>query len=160
MASKRSQNSAPSEYTTARIGLMQVVPANSTAVSHGGGRSSGGNRGSYENKSQVSYYDKQSGSYARETATEKSTAGDFHWKNGTSGNRSEYKQTETLRFGNKGGYTEVYNEQRIRDVTYDNYGDKRVANYGGGAYGGSGSGSYGGGGGSYGGYDYDSDSDY
>ncbi|XP_071699887.1 uncharacterized protein [Rutidosis leptorrhynchoides] len=88
---------------------------------------SGGSRGNYENKSQTSYSDKQSGSYARATATEKATSGDFHWKNGTSGTRSEYKQTETVRVGDKSGYTEIRNEQTVRDVTYsNNYSGKNI----------------------------------
>ncbi|GKE07384.1 hypothetical protein Tco_1399402, partial [Tanacetum coccineum] len=60
----------------------------------------------------------------------KASSGDFHWKNGTSGTRNEYKRTETVRYGDKSGCTEVYNERRVRDVSYENnYGGKNVVSY-------------------------------
>ncbi|GJW98667.1 hypothetical protein Tco_0180475 [Tanacetum coccineum] len=158
--SKSSGSSEPKHYAT--CGIAIVEPKNTT-VSYGG---SGAEKGTYETKSYASFNDKQTGSYGRATVTEKASSGDFHWKNGTSGTRNEYKQTETVRYGDKSGYTEVYNEQRIRDVSYENnYGGKNVVSYDSGnsgamsGYGGGSGGGYGGSyGGGYGGYDsYDDD---
>ncbi|PWA93868.1 hypothetical protein CTI12_AA066170 [Artemisia annua] len=168
MSYKGSKSSASTE--PAYVGYAEVVscePVNNT-VSY---RGSGAQKGTYETKSYQSYNDKQTGSYGRVTATEKASSGDFHWKNGTSGTRSEYKQTETVRYGDKSGYTEVYNEQRVRDVRYENnYGGKNVVSYGsgnsgaksgyGGGYGSGSGASYGGGYGGYDQYDDEYDSDY
>ncbi|KAL7586104.1 hypothetical protein Lser_V15G38107 [Lactuca serriola] len=77
-------------------------------------------QGSYENKSQVSYRDKHTGFYGRATATQKVSAGNFQWQNGKSGTMSEYKETSTVRIGDRSGYTEVYNEQRVRNVSFNN----------------------------------------
>ena len=85
--------------------------------------------GSFENKTRVTFGDKQ-GSYGRATATEKASAGEFQWKNGKSGTRSEYKESATVRIGDKSGYTEVYNEQRVRNVNFNNNGSKNVIAYG------------------------------
>ncbi|KAM0026135.1 hypothetical protein Hdeb2414_s0020g00554631 [Helianthus debilis subsp. tardiflorus] len=101
--------------TVATTGYASSVPVKTTVSFKG----SGGEKGSYQNKSQYSYGDKQTGSYGRGTTTEKASVGDFHWKNGTTGTRSEYTQSSTFRFGDKRGYTEVRNEQSFRDVTYN-----------------------------------------
>ncbi|CAI9298171.1 unnamed protein product [Lactuca saligna] len=89
---------------------------------------------SFENKTRVSFSDKQTGSYGRATATEKASTGDFQWQNGKSGTRSEYKESSTVRVGDKSGYTEVYNEQRVRNVrvrnvSFNNNGSKSVITY-------------------------------
>ncbi|KAJ9548461.1 hypothetical protein OSB04_021004 [Centaurea solstitialis] len=125
--SKGSKNSGNS--TTERIMSLShfayVSPAPvKTVTVKGGGRG----EGSYETetKSQVSYGDKRSGSYGRATTNEKASAGEFQWKNGTSGTKIEYKKSSTVRVGNKSGYTEVYNEQRIRNVSYNNSSSKLV----------------------------------
>nr|GEW66008.1 keratin, type I cytoskeletal 9-like [Tanacetum cinerariifolium] len=149
--SKSSGSSEPKHYAT--CGIAIVEPKNNT-VSY---RGSGAEKGTYETKSYARFNDKQTGSYGRATVTEKASSGDFHWKNGTSGTRNEYKQTETVRYGDKSGYTEVYNERRVRDVSYENnYGGKNVVSYdsgNSGAKNGYGGGSGGGYGGSYhGGY--------
>ncbi|KAK1434780.1 hypothetical protein QVD17_00532 [Tagetes erecta] len=158
-----------SSKSPAFIGYNAYVPVKTT-VSF---KPSGGGEGSYQNTSRFSYGDKHSGCYGRVTNKEKASAGEFEWKNGTTGTRSEYKQSSTERYGDKNGYTEVYNEQRFRNVTYDrsNCSNKSYITYNndncGGPYGGyghgsNGGGSYGGygngGGGSYGG-GYGSDSD-
>ncbi|CAH1432638.1 unnamed protein product [Lactuca virosa] len=106
-------------------------------------------QGSYENKSQVSFSDKQTGSYGRATATEKASTGNFQWQNGKSGTRSEYKESSTVRIGDRSGYTEVYSEQRVRNVNFNNNnGSKNVISYDNGD------------GGNYGGYGYGHDYDY
>ncbi|CAH1439122.1 unnamed protein product [Lactuca virosa] len=85
-------------------------------------------KGSFENKTRVAFSDKQTGSYGRATATEKV-------------------------IGDKSGYTEVYNEQRVRNVSFNNNNDnknndnKNVIAYDHGY------------GDEHGGYGYDSDSD-
>ncbi|KAL4571287.1 hypothetical protein LXL04_018045 [Taraxacum kok-saghyz] len=85
--------------------------------------------GSFENKTRVTFGDKQ-GCYGRATATEKASAGEFQWKNGKSGTRSEYKESSTVRIGDKSGYTEVYNEKRFRNVVFNNSsGSKNVIDY-------------------------------
>ena len=127
--SKNSGNSTPKEAAT--IGYMSVVPSVTMVKTVKG-------EGSYETKSRVSYGNKQSGSYGRETTKEKASAGAFQWKNGTSGTKCEYQKSSTLRVGDKSGYTEVYNEQRVRKVRYNNSsasgGNKLVTyNYGGNA---------------------------
>jgi len=40
--------------------------------------------------------------------------GESHWKNGTSGTKSEYKKN--LKDGNSNHYTKVYNEKKICNV--------------------------------------------
>ncbi|GJX34709.1 hypothetical protein Tco_0246266 [Tanacetum coccineum] len=82
-------SSEPKHYAT--CGIAIVEPKNTT-VSY---RGSGAEKGTYETKSYASFNDKQTGSYGRATVTEKASSGDFHWKNGTSGTRNEYKRTET-----------------------------------------------------------------
>ncbi|GJV04012.1 hypothetical protein Tco_1337581 [Tanacetum coccineum] len=149
-------SSEPKHYAT--CGIAIVEPKNTT-VSY---RGSGAEKGTYETKSYASFNDKQIGSYGRATVTEKASSGNFHWKNGTSGTKNEYKQTETVRYGDKSGCTEVYNERRVRDVSYENnYGGKNVVSYdsgNSGAKSGYGGGSGGGYGGGYDGYDsYDDD---
>ncbi|MFS7944481.1 hypothetical protein Hanom_Chr06g00512651 [Helianthus anomalus] len=104
--------------TVATIGYISSVPVKTT-VSFKGSKGSGGGEGSYQTKSRVSYGDKQSGCYGRATTKEKASAGEFQWKNGTTGTKSEYKQSSTVRVGDKTGYTEVYSEQRVRNVSYD-----------------------------------------
>ncbi|KAL8208665.1 hypothetical protein R6Q57_008077 [Mikania cordata] len=133
--SKASGQSA--SVSVAMAGYAVVVPSTTTVVS-------GGGKGGYETKTTVSYGDKQSGSYGRATATEKASTGNFHWKNGTSGTRSEYKESSTVRVGDKSGYTEVHSEQRVRNVTYEKSGSsssKTYYNEAGGSYGGYGYGS-------------------
>ncbi|KAI3782187.1 hypothetical protein L2E82_12222 [Cichorium intybus] len=132
--SENSGSSAPRAMANfAYVGPISTVQAKTTV---GGG--------SYENKSRVSFGDKQTGSYGRATATEKASAGEFEWKNGKSGTRNEYKETATLRIGDKSGYTEVYNEQRIRNVSFNNTsGSKNIITYNNGN------------GGQYGGYGYE-----
>lgn len=126
-----------------------VATSGYIGVLYNGGNASGGGEDSYQTKSRASYSDKQSGSYGRATTTEKASAGDFQWKNGTSGTRNEYKQTSTVRVGDKSGYTEVYNEQRVRNVSYNkSSGSNNLITY---DNGGSGYNGYG-----YG-YGYDSD---
>ncbi|KAK9059521.1 hypothetical protein SSX86_020225 [Deinandra increscens subsp. villosa] len=127
--------------TVATIGYISCVPVKTT-VSFKGAKG----EGSYQTKSRISYGDKQSGSYGRATATEKASAGKFQWKNGTSGTKSEYKQSSTIRVGDKSGYTEVYSEQRVRNVSYNkSNSSKNYITYNNED------------GGSYGGYGYDSD---
>ncbi|GJV63431.1 hypothetical protein Tco_1474259 [Tanacetum coccineum] len=151
-ANNRRKNQSSSKST---CGITIVEPKNTT-VSY---RGSGAEKGTYETKSYASFNDKQTGSYGRATVTEKASSGDFHGKNGTNGTRNEYKRTETVRYGDKSGCTEVYNERRVRDVSYkNNYGGKNVVSYDSGTkscYGGGSGGGYGGG---YDGYDsYDDD---
>ncbi|KAK9059520.1 hypothetical protein SSX86_020224 [Deinandra increscens subsp. villosa] len=163
--------------TVATTGYASSVPVKSTVSFKG----SGAEEGSYQNTYRFSYGDKQTGSYGRATATEKASAGEFQWKNGTTGTKSEYTHSSTVRFGDKSGYTEVHNEQRVRNVVYDKSGcsSKSYVTYekdDGGAYGGGGygnqdsddddGGAYGGSGfnneddGSYGGSDYGYNDDY
>lgn len=104
-----SKNSSPSSSRPGVEYMLSLFPIKS-----------GTEEGSYQTKSQISYHDKQSGSYGRATNMEKKSSGEFQWKNGTSGTKSECKRSQTLRFGNKNGYTEVYNEQRVRHVKYHN----------------------------------------
>ncbi|KAD5317662.1 hypothetical protein E3N88_17608 [Mikania micrantha] len=107
MMTKRSYGSDQSASKThAMTGDASSVPVNTT-VSSKGTNGSGGAEGSYQNTTRISYGDKQSGCYERETTKEKASVGDFHWKNGTTGTRSEYTQSSTVRFGDKRGYTEV-----------------------------------------------------
>ncbi|KAI3772035.1 hypothetical protein L6452_03209 [Arctium lappa] len=128
--SKNSGNSTPK--AVASIGYISAAPVKTTVTIKGG---SGGELGSYETKSRVSYGDKQSGSYGRETTKEKASAVEFQWKNGTSGTRSEYQKSSTVRVGDKSGYTEVYNEQRVRNVSYNNNsGSKNLVTYNNGDY--------------------------
>ncbi|XP_042753382.1 uncharacterized protein LOC111894815 [Lactuca sativa] len=109
--SKGSANSG-SSAPQAMAGFAYVGPISTMKTTVG--------EGSYENKARVSFSDKQTGSYVRATATEKASAGDFQWQNGKSGTRSEYKESSTVRVGDKSGYTEVYNEQRVRNVSFNN----------------------------------------
>ncbi|GJW28661.1 hypothetical protein Tco_0045536 [Tanacetum coccineum] len=156
---KESKTSASSEPEhVERIGLIQVVSPRkvSDTVSYKG---SGGKKDTDETKSYTSYNDKQTGSYGRAMTTKMASSGEFQWKNGTRGTRNEYKQTETVRYGDKSGYTEVYNEQRFRNVSYNNnHRSKNVVTYDYGdsdddiEYGGGYCGGYG--------YDDDDDSDY
>ncbi|KAI3772033.1 hypothetical protein L6452_03207 [Arctium lappa] len=125
--SKNSGNSASKAVAT--IGYISAVPVKTT-VTFKGGKGGGGGVGSYETKSRVSYGDKQSGCYGRTTTKEKASAGEFQWKNGTSGTKSEYQKCSTVRVGDKSGYTEVYNEQRVRNVSYNNSsGSKNLITY-------------------------------
>ncbi|KAK1434781.1 hypothetical protein QVD17_00533 [Tagetes erecta] len=128
------------------------------------GKTSVSGEGSYQSTSRFSYVDKQSGCYSNVTNKEKASAGDFQWKNGTTGTRNEYKESSTFRFGDKNGYTEVYNEQKVRNVTYDksNCTSNNYIAYDNehGPYDGYGNGNDGGEfdeGGSYGGYGYHED---
>ncbi|KAL8254781.1 hypothetical protein R6Q59_033002 [Mikania micrantha] len=114
--SKASGKSASKAVAT--IGYISCVPAKTTVTFKG----SGGGEGSYQTKSRISYGDKRSGCYGKATTKEKASAGKFHWKNGTTGTKSEYKQSSTVRVGDKSGYTEVYSEQTVRNVTYDKSG--------------------------------------
>ncbi|XP_024967862.1 uncharacterized protein LOC112507484 [Cynara cardunculus var. scolymus] len=100
--------------TVGTIGIISADPVETTVTFNGGK-----GVGSFETKSRVSYGDKQSGCYGRKTTKEKASAGEFQWKNGTSGTKSEYKKSSTVRVGNKSGYTEIYSEQRVRDVSYN-----------------------------------------
>ncbi|KAJ0780507.1 hypothetical protein HanPI659440_Chr06g0238571 [Helianthus annuus] len=122
--SKGSGNYASKAVAT--TGYASSVPVKTTVSFKG----SGGEKGSYQNKSQYSYGDKQTGSYGRATTTEKASAGDFHWKNGTTGTRSEYTQSSTFRFGDKRGYTEVRNEQSFRNVSYNKSNSGSYITYG------------------------------
>lgn len=134
---KSGSSESKSMENVAYLGTFLTLPMETT-VGEGG----------FENKTRVAFSDKQTGSYGRATATEKVSAGDFQWKNGKSGTRNEYKETSTVRIGDKSGYTEVYNEQRVRNVSFNNNNDsKNVIAYDHGY------------GGNYGGYGYDSDSD-
>ncbi|KAL7586098.1 hypothetical protein Lser_V15G38108 [Lactuca serriola] len=112
---KTSGYSAPKQIAT--VGYISTVPVKTTVTFKGG---KGGGEGSYVNKSRVSFADKQTGCYGRATTKEKASAGEFQWKNGTSGTKNEYKKSSTVRIGDKSGYTEVYNEQRVRNVSYNN----------------------------------------
>ncbi|KAM0026133.1 hypothetical protein Hdeb2414_s0020g00554611 [Helianthus debilis subsp. tardiflorus] len=124
--SNGSGNSAPKAVATTGYAVISPVPVTTTTVSSGG-------KGSYQTKSQYSYGDKQTGSYGRATTTEKASAGDFQWKNGTTGTRSEYTQSSTVRVGDKSGYTEVRSEQSVRNVRYNNSSssNKSSGHYGG-----------------------------
>ncbi|PWA93870.1 hypothetical protein CTI12_AA066190 [Artemisia annua] len=155
--SKASASSEPEHVE--RIGFVMEVGSPKQVSHRVSYKGSGGEKDTYETKSYRSYNDKQTGSYGRATKTKTASAGEFQWKNGTSGTRSEYKQTETRRYGDKNGYTEVYNEQRFRNVSYDNnYRSKNVVTY---DYGDSDDDSdYGGGYCDGYGYDDDDDSDY
>ncbi|KAI3786939.1 hypothetical protein L1987_41031 [Smallanthus sonchifolius] len=133
--------------TVATIGYISAVPVKTT-VSFKGAKGGGGGEGSYQTKSRISYGNKRSGLYGRATTKEKASAGEFQWKNGTTGTKSEYKQSSTVRVGDKSGYTEVYREQRVSNVTYDKSTNiSSGKNYL----------TYNDDGGSYGGYGYDSD---
>ncbi|CAH1419508.1 unnamed protein product [Lactuca virosa] len=142
---KTSGYSAPKQI--ACVGYISTAPVKTTVTFKGG---KGGGEGSYVNKSRVSFADKQTGCYGRATTKEKASAGEFQWKNGTSGTKSEYKKSSTVRIGDKSGYTEVYNEQRVRNVSYNNNNNnsKKLITYDNGD------------GGEYGGYGYGYDSDY
>lgn len=117
--SKASSKSASKSVAT--IDYISAVPVKTT-VSFKGAKGGGGGEGSYQTKSQISYGDKKSGCYGRVTNKEKASAGEFQWKNGTTGTKSEYKQSSSVRVGDKNGYTEVYNEQRVRNVSYNKSG--------------------------------------
>ena len=112
--SKSSKSSA--SKTVATVGYISTVPGKTTVTFKGG---KGGGEGSYMNKSRVSFGGKQTGCYGRAITKEKASAGEFQWKNGTSGTKSEYKKSSTLRIGDQSGYTEVYSEQRVRNVSYN-----------------------------------------
>ncbi|KAJ9548463.1 hypothetical protein OSB04_021006 [Centaurea solstitialis] len=99
---------------------LAIVPPVKTSVTVKGGGGHG--EGSYETKSRVSYGDKKSGSYRQSTTMKKKSSGEFQWKDGTSGTKYEYQKSSTVRIGNKSGYTEVYNERRVRKVSYNNDG--------------------------------------
>ncbi|MFS7944479.1 hypothetical protein Hanom_Chr06g00512631 [Helianthus anomalus] len=126
--SNGSGNYAPKAVATTGYAVISPVPVTTTTTV-----SSGGGKESYQTKSHYSYGDKQTGSYGRATTTEKASAGDFHWKNGTTGTRSEYTQSSTVRYGDKSGYTEVRSEQSVRNVRYNN---SSSSNKSGGHYGG------------------------
>ena len=127
---KGSKASASKPEYVARSGLIIAVGSPKQVSDTVSYKRSGGEKDTYETKSYISYNDKQTASYGRATTTKKASTGEFQWKNGTSGTRTEYKQTETRRYGDKNGYTEVYNEQRIRNVSYDNnYRSKNVVTY-------------------------------
>ncbi|GJV11865.1 hypothetical protein Tco_1353406 [Tanacetum coccineum] len=117
--SKASNNTSSKTVPKVGYGYNSSVPVKTT-VTFKGGKGGGGGEGSYQNKSRISYNDKQTGSYARATNKEKASAGEFQYKNGTSGTKCEYKKSSTVRVGDKSGYTEVYNKQRVRNVSYNN----------------------------------------
>lgn len=48
------------------------------------------------------------------------SAREFQCKNGQSGTKREYKKSSTVRVGDKSGYTEIYTEQKVRNVSYNN----------------------------------------
>ncbi|KAI3782183.1 hypothetical protein L2E82_12217 [Cichorium intybus] len=137
---KGSKNSGYSaSKSVAKVGYISSVPVKTTVTFKGG---KGGGEGSYVNKSRITYADKQTGCYGRATMKEKASAGEFHWKNGTSGTKSEYKKSSTVRIGDKSGYMEVYNEQTVRNVSYNKSSDNKnfitYDNGDGGEYGGYG----------------------
>ncbi|CAI9298168.1 unnamed protein product [Lactuca saligna] len=100
MMEKVSEISGSSESKSmenvAYLGTILTLPMETTV-----------DEGSFENKTRVAFSDKQTGSYGRATTTEKVSAGDFQWKNGKSGKRNEYKETSTIRIGDKNGYIEL-----------------------------------------------------
>ncbi|KAJ9548462.1 hypothetical protein OSB04_021005 [Centaurea solstitialis] len=143
---KGSKSSGKAVASVGYVSAVSAVPVKTT-VTFKGGKGGGGGIGSYETKSRVSYGDKQSGCYGRTTTKEKASAGEFQWKNGTSGTKSEYTKSSTVRVGDKSGYTEVYSEQRVRNVSYNkSSGSNNLLTYDNGDYG-------------YGGYGYGYDSD-
>ncbi|KAI3782184.1 hypothetical protein L2E82_12219 [Cichorium intybus] len=114
---KGSKNSGYStSKSVANVGSISSVPVKTTVTIKGG---KGGGEGSYANKSRITYANKQTGCYGRATMKEKASAGEFHSKNGTTGTKREYKKSSTIRIGDKSGYTEVYNEQTVRHVSYN-----------------------------------------
>ncbi|CAI9298170.1 unnamed protein product [Lactuca saligna] len=116
---RRSANSGPSAPTE-MAGFAYPGPISIMKTTVG--------QGSYENKSQVSYRDKHTGSYGRATTIQKVSAGKFQWQNGRSGTMNEYKETSTVRIGDQSGYTEVYNEQRVLNVSFNNNNDIIIKN--------------------------------
>ncbi|PWA62981.1 hypothetical protein CTI12_AA184400 [Artemisia annua] len=100
--SKASNNTSSKTVAKVGYGYNSSVPVKTT-VTFKGGKGGGGGEGSYQNKSRISYNDKQTGSYARSTTKEKASAGEFQYKNGTSGTKSEFKKSSTVRVGDKSG---------------------------------------------------------
>lgn len=107
--------------TVVKIRSVSNVPVKTTVTFKGGKGGGGGKgKGSYQTKSRISYGDKQTGCYGRSKKKEKMSAREFQCKNGQSGTKREYKKSSTVRVGDKSGYTEIYTEQKVRNVSYNN----------------------------------------
>ncbi|KAI3416752.1 uncharacterized protein J3R85_015116 [Psidium guajava] len=78
----------------------------------GGGRSAS----SYEWTTRAGQRDKQTGDYARATTKQTFSSGDTVKERSTG--RVGYKETSTVRVGNKGGYSEYEVQERLRTVMY------------------------------------------
>ncbi|XP_074365273.1 uncharacterized protein LOC141706407 [Apium graveolens] len=92
---------------------------------------SGGNQVSVHQKTyRLKNEDKQSGSYDRFTAKEKTVSGEpFVDRYGNRGYQNERTTTSTYRTGNKRGYTEYSREEKVKHVDYDksSYGNNNKA---------------------------------
>ncbi|KMT16300.1 hypothetical protein BVRB_3g054480 [Beta vulgaris subsp. vulgaris] len=95
------------------IGLVEVVPSNAVST-----KQSGTSIGNYEKTTRNNICDKQSGSYLRQTAKESYSSGDYS-NRGKTGYKNEYKTSETVKVGDKGGYTEYFKQERVTRVNYD-----------------------------------------
>ena len=64
--------------------------------------------------------DKQTGSYKRFTAKDKTVAGEpFVDRSGNRGCKDEHTKSATYKVGDKRGYTEYYREERVKHVNFD-----------------------------------------
>ncbi|XP_021730500.1 uncharacterized protein LOC110697433 [Chenopodium quinoa] len=102
-----------SNQKTHYCGYAVVVP-NDTTVST---KQSGASTGNYEMTTRSNNYDKQSGSYLRQTAKESYSSGDYS-NRGKTGYKAEYKTSSTVKVGDKGGYTEYYKQEKVTRVNY------------------------------------------
>ncbi|KAL6552576.1 hypothetical protein OROHE_007940 [Orobanche hederae] len=81
---------------------------------------SGGNQVSVRQQTyRVKNEDKQSGSYERFTAKDKTVSGEpFVDRSGNRGYKDEHTTSATYKVGDKRGYTEYYREERVKHVDY------------------------------------------
>ncbi|KAL6518189.1 hypothetical protein OROMI_033890 [Orobanche minor] len=80
----------------------------------------GGNQVSVRQQTyRVKNEDKQSGSYERFTAKDKTVSGEpFVDRSGNRGYKDEHTTSSTYKVGDKRGYTEYYREDRVKRVDY------------------------------------------
>ncbi|KAL6518188.1 hypothetical protein OROMI_033889 [Orobanche minor] len=81
---------------------------------------SGGNQVSVRQQTyRVKNEDKQSGSYERFTAKDKTVSREpFVDRSGNRGYKDEHTTSSTYKVGDKSGYTEYYREERVKHVDY------------------------------------------
>ncbi|KAM7508405.1 hypothetical protein LguiA_018858 [Lonicera macranthoides] len=87
----------------------------------------------HERTWKISNEDKESGNYERYTAKEKASSGERYVEKGSErvGVKDECTRSSKVKIGNKNGYTEIYKEERFRNVDFskNNNNNKTVITY-------------------------------